>query len=65
MSMRPVVLLVGELFVMPGARLMSISTFRAINGMSWTVRCVTLRLMEEVEVSRSGASPVTCTESVT
>ena len=63
--MRPVVLLVGALFVIPGTRLISIKTFRASNGMSWTVRWETLRLTDEVEVSRSGLSPVTCTESVT
>jgi hypothetical protein len=65
MSIRPVVLLVGALFVMPGARFTSIRTFRASSGISCTVRCDTLLLIAELEVSSSGVSPVTCTESVT
>ena len=65
MSMSPVVLEVGELLVMPGARFTSISTLRASSGMSCTVRCEMFRLTEAVDVSSNGDSPVTCTESVT
>ena len=65
MSINPVELPVGELFVIPGARFTSIKTFRPSSGISCTVFCVIFRLTEDVETSSNGDSPVTCTDSVT
>src|SRR5437667_139536 len=59
MSIRPFVLLVGELLVMPGDRLTSIKTLRASRGKSVTTLCSTLRLTAAVDVSSSAASRAT------
>lgn len=65
MSIKPLVLLVGELLVMPGERLTSMSTLRASRGMSVMTRCWMLRLTDAVEVSSKAACPVTWTDSLT